>query len=318
MTAFSRRAVLGGLALTAPAVALAQKRTYKITPEQVGDGVWLVRGADEPIADANGGAIANIVIIDTPAGTVLVDCGPSYAYAFALKQAAVALTGKPVIRVYITHLHPDHGMGIGAFDPAIVAALPATITDIRRDERGFSDALYRILGDWMRGTDLFVPGIAITMESEEFAGRRLKLLSLAGHSNGDLAILDEQSGLLIAGDLVFHNRAPSTPTADIAIWQQSLDTLSTLPHKGLIPGHGAFDSTGQAAIVQTKDWTGWVNATLTDAVSSGLDMVEAGNLPIPGRFASLAAARYELQRSVSHLYPALEARLLPRVDAPER
>lgn len=46
-------------------------------------------------------------------------------------------------------------------------------------------------------------------------------------------------------------------------------------------------------------------------------MVEAGTLPIPDRFATMAAARYELQRSVSHLYPALEAELLPRVDLPE-
>jgi hypothetical protein len=28
----------------------------------------------------------------------------------------------------------------------------------------------------------------------------------------------------------------------------------------------------------------------------------------------MAAARYELQRSVSHFYPAIEAALLPRID----
>ena len=43
-------------------------------------------------------------------------------------------------------------------------------------------------------------------------------------------------------------------------------------------------------------------------------MVEAGQLPIPDRFSAMAAARYELQRSVSHLYPGLEAQLLPRID----
>ena len=46
----------------------------------------------------------------------------------------------------------------------------------------------------------------------------------------------------------------------------------------------------------------------------GLDMVEAGDLPIPARFARMAAARYEVQRSVSHLYPGIEAALLPRID----
>ena len=57
-----------------------------------------------------------------------------------------------------------------------------------------------------------------------------------------------------------------------------------------------------------------MEAALADAVTSGLDMVEAGNMPIPPRFAGLAAARYELQRSVAHFYPGLEEKLLPRID----
>jgi len=35
---------------------------------------------------------------------------------------------------------------------------------------------------------------------------------------------------------------------------------------------------------------------------------------IPDRFASLKAARHELQRSVSHFYAGLEEQELPRVD----
>jgi hypothetical protein len=42
-------------------------------------------------------------------------------------------------------------------------------------------------------------------------------------------------------------------------------------------------------------------------------MGEARKLPIPGRFAGLKAARYKLQRSVTHLYPGIKARLLPRL-----
>lgn len=295
---------------------IARATEYSIMPERIGDGVWLVRGADAPIDPANGGAIANITIIDTPVGTVLCDCGPSLRYASALKQVAERLTGKPVVRVYVTHLHPDHALGIVAFDPTIVAALPGTIEDIRRDGRGFSDALYRMLNDWMRGTDLVVPGHVLAAGQEDFGGRRIRLLALAGHSASDLALLDEQTDLLIAGDLLFHNRAPSTPTADLSRWRESLTTLAALPHKGAVPGHGPFDPGGVEAIAQTRDWLDWLETTLTKAVADGLDMVEAGELPIPPRFAGFAAARYEMQRSVSHLYPALEAARLPRVEQP--
>lgn len=310
----SRRSLLGGVAALASAPARASD--YAITPEAIGQGLWLVRGADEPIEAGNGGAIANIAIIATPAGTVLWDCGPSVRYARALRQAAEQLTGKPVVRVYVSHLHPDHGLGLAAFDPAIVAALPGTIDALRAQGQGYADGMYRLLGDWMRGTDLLLPGKAITASEEDFGGRTLRLLALSGHSAADLALLDPQTGLLMGGDLVFHDRAPSTPTADLATWRVSLDRLKALPHGGVVPGHGPFDLGGKAAIDQTRDWIDWLEAMLTQAVRDGLDMVEAGEIVIPARFMTMAAARYELQRSVSHLYPGLEATLLPRVDVP--
>ncbi|MES2158906.1 MAG: quinoprotein relay system zinc metallohydrolase 1 [Pseudomonadota bacterium] len=311
----SRRVLLAGLAAT-PAITHAAT-DYSIRPVAVGDGIWMVHGVDGPIEPANGGAIANITIIDTPSGVVLCDCGPSFRYARALKSVAEALTGKRVVRVYVTHLHPDHGLGTAAFDPAIVAALPGTIDALRGQGQGFADAMYRILNDWMRGTDVVLPGRAITTDRDDFGGRALRLLALSGHSGADLALLDEKTGLLIAGDLVFHDRAPSTPTANLPLWRASLDRLKALAHGGLIPGHGPFDPGSVAAIAQTRDWIDWLDSALTQAVRDGLDMVEAGELAIPARFATMAAAHYELQRSVSHLYPAIEAQLLPRIDLPD-
>lgn len=306
-------AVVAGRATWA-AAATAAAADYAIRPEPIADGIWMVRGADAPIEAANGGAIANIAIIATPEGAVLCDCGPSRRYAVALKAVAEVLVGKPVVRVYVTHPHPDHALGLAAFDPAMVAALPETVAEIRRDGPAYSDAMYRILGDWMRGTDLVVPGIAVEAGVVDHGGRRIRLLALAGHSPADLALLDEKTGLLIAGDLVFHHRAPTTPTADLGRWRESLDALAALPHGAVLPGHGPLDPGGTAAIAQTRDWLTWLEQALAGAMDDGLDMVEAGRIAIPDRFAGMAAARYELQRSVSHLYPALEAARLPRID----
>lgn len=307
-----RAVVLAGL--LAPAAAFAEQFAGKYNPlaQAIGDGLWMVRGADEAIGFANGGAIANSAIIATEAGAVLFDPGVSREHGLALGALAQRVTGKAVGRVYVSHLHPDHAMGAAAFDPAIVHALPATRADLERDGEGFSDAMYRLLADWMKGTAVVLPQGDLSDGQAEFGGRKFRLLALKGHSGGDLALLDEATGALIAGDLVFHDRAPSTPHASLPDWRKSLDVLAALPHKLLLPGHGPIDRQG-SAIAQTRDWLGWVEAALRDAVAQGLDMSEAGELPIPPRFSALKAARYELQRSVSHFYPALEAELLPRL-----
>lgn len=299
------------LAVLAAAPGSSAPFDYALTPEPIGDGIWIIRGADAAIAMANGGAIANITMIDTMAGVVFVDAGPSLRYGKDLIALGKRVTGKAVARVYLTHLHPDHTYGDAAFDPAQIAATPALIATLKAQGAGFSDGMYRLLGDWMRGTELRIPGHVVTEAAETIGGRTFRMLPLAGHSDADLAILDERTGTLIAGDLVFHDRAPSTPHATLATWRTSLDTLKRLGQTSVVPGHGPYDRTPAAAIDQTRAWIDWLEKALADALGAGMDMVEAGDMPIPPQFATLKAARYELQRSVSHFYPGLEAAMLP-------
>jgi quinoprotein relay system zinc metallohydrolase 1 len=292
---------------------LAATPAYRLTAEAVAPGVWVVRGADAPIAMQNGGAIANIGIIATDAGAVLIDAGPSHRYGAALADLARRLTGKPVARVYLTHLHPDHSFGASAFPAAQVAATRAVAREVTGDAAGFSAGLYRLLGDWMRGTEVPEPLLPVAEGTVEIGGRTLRLVPLAGHSPSDLAVLDVATGTLFTGDLVFHNRAPATPHADLARWRAALGTLAGLGHARTVPGHGPVDPTPGTAIAQTRDWLDWLEGALAGAMEQGLTMVEAGALPIPPRFAGLAVARLELQRSVSHFWPALEAARLPKL-----
>lgn len=309
-----RRLFLGGM-VALPIAARAQQFAGSYSPQAtaIGDGIWVVRGADESIGFDNGGAIANSVIMGSDAGAIVIDTGPSLGFGKALQALAQSVTGKQVARAYITHLHPDHSFGNGAFTAGSVHALPGTSAEIARDGSGFSDAMYRALAGWMTGTDLIVPAGDASDGEIEIGGRKLRLIALSGHSAADLAILDHASGTLIAGDLVFHDRAPATPHADLAQWQAALTALEAVPHRQLVPGHGPLD-TGNQAIAQTRDWLTWLESSLRQAVANGLDMTEAGAIAIPDRFASMAAARYELHRSISHFYPRYEAELFPRID----
>lgn len=309
---------LGGGAFIAPWLkaleAAAAPLTYTLTPEELTTGIWLVRGAQEAITLENGGAIANIAILDSKAGAIIVDTGPSRRYGEALRDLAKSLTGKDVARVYLTHFHPDHIFGNQAFDPGVIATSQGVADGMKELGGAFSDAMYRSAGDWMRGTELVLPGRIVTNEAEDFGDRRIRTLLMRGHTNADLVLFDESSGFLFAGDLVFLDRAPTTPHADLERWRISLANLGGIPHRRLVPGHGPAEDT-ERGLKQTLQWLEAIEAQIKDAFEKGLDVTEAIALPLPEWTEKIALARYEYERTVMHLYPKLEAGRWPRVDA---
>ena len=286
---------------------------YDLKANKLTDGIWMVAGRQEAITRENGGAIANIAILDSEAGSIIIDTGPSRLFGEALARLAGELTGKPVARVYNTHFHPDHVFGNQAFQRDKIAAPKGIIDGLAANGSGFSDAMYFIAGDWMRGTDVITPGHVLETQVEDFGDRRLRPLAMRGHTSSDLVLFDESSGFLFAGDLVFLDRAPTTPHADIERWRIALANLGGIPHRRLIPGHGpAEDNT--RGLDQTRRWLETIPPLIRDAFEKGLDISEATALPLPEWTSSIALARYEFERTVNHLYPRLEAETWPRVD----
>lgn len=318
-TTINRRSVLtaGGLAIAAtywPMFgASAAPLKYGLSPTELSPGVWLISGVDEAINRGNGGAIANITILDTTEGAVIVDTGPSRRYGDELKKLARELTGKPVARVLLTHFHPDHVFGCQPFDKDALAAPKGVVDGLKQSGEDFASAMYHLAGDWMRGTAVTLPGKLIETGHEDIGERRLRYLVLAGHTDSDLAIFDERSGLLIAGDLAFLDRAPTTPHANLPTWHSSLATLTEVPFSRLVPGHGPAETTPRA-LRQTSDWLKMLDERITDAFERGLTMNEAMRIPMPSWTDKVALARYEFERSVMHIFPKLEAELWPRVD----
>jgi len=82
----------------------------------------MIAGRQEAITFENGGAIANITILDSSEGAIVVDTGPSRRYGEELAKIARDLTGKDVARVYLTHFHPDHVFGNQGFDAGKITA----------------------------------------------------------------------------------------------------------------------------------------------------------------------------------------------------
>jgi quinoprotein relay system zinc metallohydrolase 1 len=287
---------------------------YRLQPRQIADGVWLLEGSTDNFAQANGGNIVNTGFIVSEQGVLVIDSGPSKRYGEALRQAIASVTDKPVLQVMLTHHHPDHVLGNQAFSDVAIAALPATTALLAEQGEAMAENMYRLVGDWMRGTEVLLPTVALQPGVQEVAGRKLQLLALRGHTGADLAILDTQSGVLFAGDLLFYQRALTTPgTPGLDTWLADLDQLQQLPWTQIVPGHGplALDA---SPFAQMRDYLGWLDGLMRSGAAQGAEMNELIRAPIPERFASVSLSRYELIRSVSHLYPRYERAAMQRVD----
>ena len=287
---------------------------YTLKPRQIADDTWLLEGSTDNFAKANGGNIVNIAFIVTQAGVVVIDTGPSKRYGEALRQAIASVTDKPVIQVLLTHHHPDHALGNQAFKDVPIGALADTTRLLHEQGESMAENLYRMVGDWMRGTEVVLPTQVLEPGVRTFGNHDLRLVALTGHTGADLAIFDQTTGVLFAGDLVFYQRALTTPNSPgLAAWLADITTLQNLPWTLVVPGHGPVASDAQP-FEQMRDYLTWLDQLLRDGAAQGNDMSEMIRSPIPERFASVNLSRYELIRSVSHLYPQYEREQMQRVD----
>jgi quinoprotein relay system zinc metallohydrolase 1 len=293
--------------------AYAAPKSYDLKPIPVGDGISMIEGATEYFTGENGGAIVNCTLVETPAGIVIVDTGSSRRYGEALREAVSNTTGLPVAAVINTHHHPDHFFGNQVFKDVPIFALGQTAELARTEGDAFSDNMYRLLGDWMRGTEVTPPDKVIETGVLNIGGRKLRAIPLSGHTSSDLVLLDEKTGYAIAGDIAFLDRAPTTPHANLEDWRKSLAEIQSLAPAAIIPGHGPVDRDGRS-LVQTRSYLDWLETTLNAAASEGLDMVEIMETRIPAQFAGMGAMPGEFIRSVSHLYPGIERSVLPLVN----
>jgi quinoprotein relay system zinc metallohydrolase 1 len=302
------RRLLAALLLLAAATAGAADLDYRLKPRELAPGVYVIEGAVADFSPKNGCNIINTGFIVTDAGVVVINTGPSLLYGRQQRAAIARVTMRPVVRVLNLNLHPDYFFGNQAYADVPVAALPGSIAGMRREGAAYADNLYRLCGDWLKGTEPTAAGTPVAEGVFRIGGRELEFLRFAGHTDDDLVVIDRASGVMFAGGLVFFQRVPTTPHARIPEWLAALDELERRPFRTLVPSHGPVVADGRG-IGQTRAYLRWIDRSFDQAARRGLDMAEVLALPVPAEFRGMAALDAEFGRNVMHLYPRYEERL---------
>ncbi len=315
-------AAVGAAAQNVPVPSFASKPDmarldYDLKPRQIAPGTWVIEGEVADFSRANGCNIINTGFIVTGEGVVVINTGPSRLYGEQQRRAIERITREPVQRVIALNLHPDYFFGHQAWADKPTQALAGSVAGMQAEGGAYADNLYRLCGDWMRGTESTPARQALDPKALpqvlQMGGHRLELRRLDGHTSDDLVLIDHSTGVLFAGGLVFTERVPTTPHADFARWIASLDTLARWHAAGdfrrVVPSHGPVHD-GLAGVQQTRDWLQWLETLMQDSAERGLDLGEVLRLPVPERFARWAAQPAERHRSLAQLYPRYEQRAL--------
>ena len=290
-----------------------QTLDYRLVPRHIAEDTWIIEGAVEDFSRANGCNIINTAFIATGAGVVVINTGPSRLYGEQQRRAIAQVTKEPVLQVLNLNQHPDYFLGNQAWPDRPTQALAGSIAGMVAEGAAYDDNLYRLCGDWMRGTKATPARETLAPQALKLGRHVLELRRFTGHTSDDLVVIDRHTGVLFAGGLVFANRVPTTPHADAGAWLASLDQLRQWHAQGrfrlVVPSHGPVHA-GLQGMEQTRDWLQWLTALMQTSAAQGLDLSELLRQPVPERFAAWAAQPAELHRSLAQWYPRYERQAL--------
>ena len=277
--------------------------------QQVATGVFVHFGRPLDLTAPGHDDIANIGFIVGSRCVAVIDTGGSVRVGRALLAAVGQRAQKPICYVINTHVHVDHVLGNAAFASSRAsfighAALPEAIA---RSRLYFLQHYSEDLDSPATAQQIIAPDRRVQDSLElDLGGRRLQLRAWpVAHTDCDLTVLDESTGTLWTGDLLFRQRLPAVD-GDVDGWLNAIDEMARFRIRRAIPGHGPLATDLPAALEPERRYL----RALLDGVRSAIDLGES----LPDAINGVAAAEKPQwllwdnthPRNVTRVYQQLE------------
>lgn len=288
-------------------------QAYPMAPKVVSPGVYAVITPTRDLPNPeNRGWNSNSAFVVTGEGVLVVDTGSSTAIGAALRDAIATVTDQPVRWIVNTHGHGDHWLGNAAFAaPQLeIIASPQVKARIEQEGTTWIERFDRMTGGATGDSAMLAPTTLVSERTRRrFADVEVEIIpSGDSHSPGDLLLWLPRQQVLIAGDVVYSDRMPSTNDSNLRQWRELLSELIAMQPAVVIPGHGEVTDVAGLQRLQSLLDAFW------SAVQSGFDAGESDYEMLPDVLAALASFEPEypglegkVRRDLPHVYLQVEA-----------
>ncbi|GAB4478425.1 MAG: MBL fold metallo-hydrolase [Burkholderiaceae bacterium] len=246
----------------------------------VAPGVYAHIGDMGPRTYDNEGLNANLGLVVTPAGAVLIDSGATWRSARQIHDAVKRVTTQPVKWVINTGGQDHRWLGNGYFKAqgAETIAHANARADMLARGGDHLQALAAVLKERIEGT---VP--TLSARWIDSADARLELGGVAfelkhrggAHTPGDMMVWLPDRGVLFTGDVVYVERMLGViPVSNTRRWVQHFALIERLDPKIIVPGHGSVTDPSTAR-ADTQSYLEALRAHMKTAVDDGTDISAA-------------------------------------------
>lgn len=259
------------------AIGAGAAHAVEVKFQRVAQDVYAHIGDTGARTFANEGLNANIGLVVTPVGAVLIDSGATFQSARDIHEAVKRVTTQPVKWVFNTGGQDHRWLGNGYFQAqgAELIAHAGGEADMRNRGHDHLQGLKAVLGAKVDGTVPTLPTRWLQSPDErlELGGVVFEFKRRGGaHTPGDTMVWLPQKKVLFSGDVVYVDRMLGvTPVSNTKQWLSSFEAIEQLQPAVLVPGHGRVTNltTAQA---DTKAYLLALRAHMKKSVDDGTDV----------------------------------------------
>ena len=246
----------------------------------VAPSVYAYVGDTEGRTYENEALNANIGLVVTPAGALLIDSGASFQGARQIAEAVKAVTPQPIRWVINTGGQDHRWLGNGFFKAQGAEILAHANAEADMQARGPEQlkANAPVLKEKLAGTEVVLPTRWLKDDTTPLTlgGVAVQVVHRGGgHTPGDSLVWLPRSGVVFTGDVVYVDRILGLhPVSKTKTWVKSFEALEALNPKMVVPGHGRVTTLAQAQ-QDTGALLKALRAHMGKAVEDGTDLAAA-------------------------------------------